>query len=209
MIWFIYLFLAQAQTKETFQSAMEKQRAATAIQREVARKQMDVVAKLFASEEPQAPAEPADCSAIPDPYASVILGYAANAQQLDPKLLRSLILQESGFRPCAVSVKGARGLMQLMPATVEQFRVTDAFDPKQNVDAGAKYLKQLIDRYKGDVPMALAAYNAGPTTVDAAGGIPNIKETRDYVDAITRAAGLTAPTPRVPPQTPTPKPTGN
>ena len=72
--------------------------------------------------------------------------------------------------------------MQLMPATVKQFQVNDAFDPKQNVDAGAKYLKQLLDKYKGDVALALAAYNAGPATVDAAGKIPDIKETRDYVD---------------------------
>jgi soluble lytic murein transglycosylase-like protein len=74
--------------------------------------------------------------------------------------------------------------MQLMPATADQFQLEDPFDAKQNVEAGAKYLKQLMDRYKGDVKLALAAYNAGPAAVDQKGGIPEIKETQDYVEAI-------------------------
>jgi soluble lytic murein transglycosylase-like protein len=98
--------------------------------------------------------------------------------------------------------------MQLMPATIDQFHVADAFDPRQNVEAGAKYLKQLLEKYKGDISLALAAYNAGPTTVDNAGGIPDIKETRDYVEAITRVLGVSA-TPRSPPQIQTPKPIEN
>jgi soluble lytic murein transglycosylase-like protein len=166
---------------------MERQRAAAAIQREAARKQADAVAQWFASQAAAAPAsdEPApNCAPIPDPYASALLGAAANAQQLDPKLLRAVILQESGFRPCAVSRTGAQGLMQLMPATVEQFQVKDAFDPHENIQAGAKYLKQLLEKYKGDLTLALAAFNSGPSTVDAAKGVPNIKETRDYIDAI-------------------------
>jgi soluble lytic murein transglycosylase-like protein len=76
--------------------------------------------------------------------------------------------------------------MQLLPATAVQFGVSDAFDPKQNVQAGATFLKQLLDKYKGDIGMALGAYNAGSSTVDQAGGIPNIPETRDYVDAILK-----------------------
>lgn len=205
MIWLLCLFLAQ--TKDTFQSAMDKQRAAAAIQRETARKQAEAVAQFYSSEA-AADGGTADCDPIPDPYASVILGYAAGAHQLDPKLLRGVIVKESGFRPCAVSSKGARGLMQLMPATIDQFHVADAFDPKQNVEAGAKYLKQLLEKYKGDISLALAAYNAGPTAVDNAGGIPDIKETRDYVEAITRVLGVSA-TPRSPPQIQTPKPIEN
>jgi soluble lytic murein transglycosylase-like protein len=90
------------------------------------------------------------------------------------------------LRPCAISAKGAQGLMQLMPDTAQQLAVLDVFDPKENIEAGAKYLKQLIDKYKGDLKLALGAYNAGPTTVDQAGGIPDIQETKDYVEAILK-----------------------
>ena len=76
--------------------------------------------------------------------------------------------------------------MQLMPSIAEQFAVRDVFDPKQNVEAGAKYLKQLFDKYKGNLGLALAAYNAGPASVDEAKGIPEIPETRNYVDAILK-----------------------
>ena len=76
--------------------------------------------------------------------------------------------------------------MQLMPATIEQFKVEDVFDPQQNIEAGATYLKQLLDKYKGDLKLALAAYNAGPATVDKAGAIPDIKETQDYVEGILK-----------------------
>jgi soluble lytic murein transglycosylase-like protein len=203
VIWLLYLVLAQ----DTFQSAIEKQRAAAAIQREAAHRQAEAVAQWYVS---LAALEggTGDCGPIPDPYASVILGYAATRNQLDPKLLRNVILKESGFRPCAVSPKGAQGLMQLMPSTIDQFQVGDAFDPKQNIDAGAKYLKQLLEKYKGDIALALAAYNAGPAVVDNAGGVPDVKETRDYVESITRAIGAPS-TPRSQPQNRTPKPTGN
>ena len=200
MTWFLWLVLAQSLALAQSKDAIEKQRAAAAIQREAVSKQAEMAARLFDAE--PAP-EPADCDAIPDPYASVMIGFAAGRQHLDPKLLRALIVRESGFRPCAVSPKGARGLMQLMPATIEQFQVSDAFDAGQNIEAGAKYLRQLLDRYKGDVSLALAAYNAGPGAVDAAGGVPDIAETRDYVKAILGAK------PPAPPQSPTPKPTGN
>ena len=108
--------------------------------------------------------------------------------------------------------------MQLMPATLDRFSVRDPFDPTESVDAGAKYLKELLERYQGDLARALAAYNAGPTTVDQAGGVPEIRETRDYVNAILCSAGLPAcrvgaPAETVnntaPPQTPKPKPIEN
>ena len=99
-------------------------------------------------------------------------------------MLINVMRQESGFRPCAVSEKGAIGLMQLMPATAEQLGVKDSFDPMENVDAGARFLRQLLTRYDGDVLKAVSAYNAGPARVDAVDGIPQIPETIDYIKRI-------------------------
>lgn len=158
---------------------MEKQRAAAAIQRESVRKQMEM-----ASQWRSATLEEPECEAIPDVELTPLIHSAAQSSQVQTKLLRSVIERESANRPCAISVTGAKGLMQLMPETAEQFQVADPFDAKQNVEAGAKYLKQLLDRYKGDVKLALAAYNAGPTVVDQKGGVPDIKETQEYVEAI-------------------------
>ncbi|MEO8369477.1 MAG: lytic transglycosylase domain-containing protein [Candidatus Solibacter sp.] len=167
---------------ETFQSAMEKQRAAMQVQRESVRMQREL-----AQEWRQSPALPeAECERLADPELTPLIDRAAQSHQLDSKLLRGVMQQESGFRPCAVSAKGARGLMQLMPATLEQFKVEDGFDPVSNVEAGATYLKQLVDKYKGDLKLALAAYNAGPGAVDRAGAVPDIKETREYVENILK-----------------------
>jgi soluble lytic murein transglycosylase-like protein len=105
-------------------------------------------------------------------------------QGIDAALVKEVARQESGFRPCAVSSKGAEGLMQLMPATQDQLQVNDPFDPKQSLEAGSKLLKQLLDRYHGDLSLALSAYNAGPGNVDKAGGVPNIPETKNYVFSI-------------------------
>jgi soluble lytic murein transglycosylase-like protein len=106
-----------------------------------------------------------------------------NSQQQGVKaeLIRAVIAQESGARPCAVSGKGAQGMMQLMPATSEQFGVKDPFDARQNVEAGTKLLKQLLTKYNNDVSLALAAYNAGSGRVDKDGGVPQIPETQNYV----------------------------
>ena len=96
--------------------------------------------------------------------------------------------------------------MQLMPETATQLGVHDPFDPKENIEAGAKYLRQLLDKYKGDMAQALGAYNAGPSTVDQSGGVPAIPETKDYVDAILKKLGIT----RTDPQSiQMPKPIGN
>jgi soluble lytic murein transglycosylase-like protein len=103
-----------------------------------------------------------------------------------------VIKQESGFRPCAVSPVGAQGLMQLMPDTADQLRVADAFDPAQNVNGGAAYLKQLLTKYKGDIKLTLGAYNAGPKRTDDAGGVPNIPETQNYVASILADMGSAA-----------------
>jgi soluble lytic murein transglycosylase-like protein len=103
---------------------------------------------------------------------------------LDPDLIHSVIRAESGGNPRAVSPKGAAGLMQLMPGTARTLSVDDLFDPKQNVDAGTRYLRQLLERYRNDkngLALALAAYNAGPDKVAAYNGVPQYRETRDYV----------------------------
>ena len=126
----------------------------------------------------------ASCEPISQPELSKMIDEAAEKQQIDSNLVREVARQESGFKPCAVSPKGAEGLMQLMPATQAQFQVADPFDPKQSLEAGSKLLKTLLDRYHGDLTLALSAYNAGPGNVDKAGGVPEIPETKSYVLSI-------------------------
>jgi soluble lytic murein transglycosylase-like protein len=128
-----------------------------------------------------------DCDPLPAPKVESLLGETAEREGVSADLLRSVMKQESGFRPCAVSSKGAMGLMQLMPATAEQFGIVDPFDPVSNLDGGARFLKQLLTKYGGDLPKTLGAYNAGPATVDAAGAVPAIPETMDYVRQILSA----------------------
>jgi soluble lytic murein transglycosylase-like protein len=159
----------------------------------------------YRAREPAGEPAPA-CEPLPEETVAPMIESAATAQKLPPKLLRGVIAQESGFRPCAVSKKGAKGLMQLMPATAEQFAVEDPFDPAANVAAGAKFLRQLLDKYGGDAALALAAYNAGPATVDEVKGIPDIRETRDYVDAILGKTGIKR---LDPPSIPMPRPIEN
>jgi soluble lytic murein transglycosylase-like protein len=110
---------------------------------------------------------------------------AAAEHNVDPNLVRAVIKVESNFNPNAVSSKGAMGLMQLMPQTARQLKVTNPFDPEQNVDAGVRHLKQLMESYGGDVKLSLAAYNAGQGSVARSGGIPHFAETRNYVKRIT------------------------
>lgn len=109
----------------------------------------------------------------------------AKKHNVDPELIRAVIVAESGYNPSATSRKGAQGLMQLMPGTAQQLGVRDAYNPKQNLEAGVRYLRALLDKYNGDLDKALAAYNAGEGAVERAGGVPNIRETKDYVRRIT------------------------
>jgi soluble lytic murein transglycosylase-like protein len=132
---------------------------------------------------PQLPVPPG-CEAIRNPELSQMIDDAAQHQGVDPAVVREVARQESAFRPCAVSSKGAEGLMQLMPTTQLGLQVRNPFDAKESLEAGTKLLKTLLDRYKGDLPLALSAYNAGPGNVDRAGGIPEIPETQNYVTEI-------------------------
>ena len=111
---------------------------------------------------------------------------AARRHGLDPALVLAVVQVESGFRPDAVSPKGARGLMQLMPGTATRLGVEDSFDPEQNLDGGTRHLGDLIARYNGDVKRALAAYNAGEGAVERHRGVPPYGETRAYVRNVLR-----------------------
>jgi hypothetical protein len=118
------------------------------------------------------------------PPLSEVVNNASAAYHLDPDLVNSVIHAESGFNAHAVSPKGARGLMQLMPGTANQLGVNDAFDPAANVAGGSKYLRELLEQYNFDLVKALAAYNAGPKRVDQYRGVPPFRETRAYVARI-------------------------
>lgn len=113
-----------------------------------------------------------------------IIREAATTHGLDFSLVKAVIKAESNFNPNAVSHAGAQGLMQIMPANFESFELADPFDPKQNIKAGTRYLKYLINRYDHDLHLALAAYNAGPGIVDHYRDIPPFRETRGYVQRV-------------------------
>ena len=137
--------------------------------------------------------EPSGTAALPvtsfDPY----IEHVAAETGLSPVLIKAVALVESGFDARAVSPKGAQGLMQLMPGTAAQYGVVDAFDPLQNLRAGATHLRGLIDEFGGDLTLALAAYNAGSGAVRRHGGVPDYRETRDYVRKVHESMGRGAP----------------
>jgi len=118
-------------------------------------------------------------------YDHLITG-ASKRQEVSFALLKALIKTESNFNPEAVSRAGAKGLMQIMPANIKELKIKDPFDPRENIMGGARYLKQLIKRFNGELPLALAAYNAGPKVVERYQGIPPIKETEEFVEKVLK-----------------------
>ena len=121
-------------------------------------------------------------------YSGLIQASAAK-YGVDPNLVSAVVQVESDYNPQAVSRAGAKGLMQLMPANVAEYGVSDPFDPEQNIDAGTHQLSNLLSRFNGDIDLALAAYNAGPGAVQRYGGIPPYEETQDYVRKIRGLMG--------------------
>lgn len=114
---------------------------------------------------------------------------AAIRHGVSPDLVLAIVEAESDFNPYAVSRRGARGLMQLMPVTASGLDVEDSFDPYENIEAGVRHLRRLMDRFDGELPLVLAAYNAGEGAVQAYGGVPPYRETRRYVARILRRLG--------------------
>ena len=115
-----------------------------------------------------------------------LIEQAANQHKVDPELVRAIVRVESNFNPKAVSSKGARGLMQLIPGTARRFGVRDSFDPEANLDGGIRYLKYLLGLFDGDLRLSLAAYNAGENVVGRVRGVPAFPETRDYLRKIAQ-----------------------
>ena len=176
--------------RASMQTSLDQQKASVRRQAETAR---DVSSGGFFTipwpvfpESVQSATIDATCEPIAEPQLASLIEAAAKREDLQSDLIRAVVQKESAARPCAVSPKGAQGLMQLMPATAGQFSVSDPFDPKQNIDAGAKFLKQLLTKYGGDLSLALGAYNAGPGRVDKEGGIPQNAETLGYVADILK-----------------------
>lgn len=134
-------------------------------------------ARIQAANSSAAAASPQDIDAA--------ITMAAARHNVDPNLVRAMVKVESNFNPNAVSRKGAMGLMQLMPSTARELKVQNPFDPQQNIDAGVRHLKQLLESYGGDVKLTLAAYNAGSGAVARSAGVPRYAETQNYVRRIT------------------------
>ncbi len=130
------------------------------------------------------PAQPENSKPTEPSSIDQIIKAAAGRFGIDAELIREVVHTESAFKPDAKSPAGAKGLMQLMPGTAAAYGVTDLFNPLQNVMGGTHYLKDMLERYNGNLPLALAAYNAGPGTVDRYQGIPPYRETRSYVNKI-------------------------
>lgn len=184
MIVFLVLLLAQdvRSQAERIRAAMEP---SLARQRASVRAQLEVGAYRSSSWHiPMIMPEAAGCEPVSQPDLARMIDDIAPRQNVNPALVREVARQESGFHPCAISPKGAVGLMQLMPATQVQFQVKNPFSAKESLEAGSKLLRDLLDRYHGDLSLALSAYNAGAQTVDKAGAVPEIPETKNYVFGI-------------------------
>jgi len=193
---FLFIAGAYAQSPANFEASVHAAMAPSlAQQRASIRKQAVAAAKtagapgaasFFTEAPPVGLGLLAECDPLPDEQLHGIITGAAQKEGVSFDLVKAVLEEESAARPCAISFRGAQGLMQLMPATAEQFDVQDPFDPKQNVEAGAKMLKQLLEKYDNNLTLALSAYNAGSGRVDQEGGIPPIPETLNYVADILR-----------------------
>ena len=148
---------------------------------------------------PMAAQVQAECDPLPKEKLDPLVEDAAKREGVQTDLVHAVIAEESAARPCAISRAGAQGMMQLMPSTATELGVQNPFDPKQNIDAGTRLLKQLLTKYNGDVSLALGAYNAGSARVDREGGIPSIPETITYVNDILNKPGVTPTAPSTPP----------
>ncbi len=161
------------------------ERLGAVVRLQIAGGSVEVMALELVAIEPEEffPAPPATTLKVP--YAELIRA-AAEKHGVEQELIASVIAVESNFNARAVSPKLARGLMQLRPEIAARFAVADVFDPAQNIDAGTRYLKELLARYNQDLVQALAAYNAGPDRVEQYRGVPPFPETRNYVQRVTR-----------------------
>src|SRR5882724_9420213 len=169
-MWWLAIFLAQDMHVSQDVHAQQSQRVRTAMAASLEKQRASVEQQIKFIKSPVPPVlitpplftvpPPASyaCDPVAQPELTKMIENVSREQSVDPALVREVARQESGFRPCAVSPKGAEGLMQLMPATAELLKAKDPLDPAQNIEAGASYLKQMLTRFKGDVRLALAAY---------------------------------------------------
>jgi soluble lytic murein transglycosylase-like protein len=132
----------------------------------------------------QAQLAPDGPAIVPSARVDALVTSSCTAYGVDPALIKAIVVNESGFDANATSSAGAQGLMQLMPATAASLGVTNPYDPAQNILGGTRYIKGLLDRFDGDVPLAVAAYNAGPGAVEKYGGVPPYAETQNYVQNV-------------------------
>jgi soluble lytic murein transglycosylase-like protein len=186
MRWMLLVSIAAVAAAQTPQ-----QRARATIEASIARQRASVARQVQAMRPAPAAApvpRPA-CAPLAPAELDVLIGEASHEHGVEVDLVREVARQESAFRPCAVSPKGAQGLMQLMPATQADLAVRDPFDPRESLMAGTRLLRQLLDRYHGDLALALSAYNAGPARVDRTMSVPEILETQNYVAGILDRLG--------------------
>lgn len=195
-----FLSLLLVQTPTPYELSRLKMEESIQKQRESVRRQAQSIhlydtesnTIFFSNPWPRPPAPPEMamiepvCDPVPNSALTPLVASAAEKNGLSDQLIQTVIRKESAGYPCALSTAGAMGLMQLMPETAETLGVTDPWNPKQNIDAGAQFLKSMLERYGGDLSLALAAYNAGPKNVDRYGGVPPFPETRNYVQGILK-----------------------
>jgi soluble lytic murein transglycosylase-like protein len=181
----------RAEKAAPMERSIDTQMRSVELQRAAAERQRQSLAEQYPSFWNRAPVvttsqtlPPPECPPMDPNQLKTIIDREAARQKLDAKLVQAVVETESAMLPCAVSPAGALGLMQLMPDTAGSLGVKDPFDPEQNISGGTQFLRQMLDRYGGDLAKALAAYNAGPARVDASSGIPDIQETQSYVKKI-------------------------